>query len=399
MTDIPPLGVYIHWPYCARICPYCDFTVVRDRGRVEEQRALVEAIGCDLAAHAALTGPRRLTSIFFGGGTPSLMAPAFVAELIERICTLWTPEPDLEISLEANPTDAEAERFAALADAGVNRLSLGIQALDDAALAFLGRNHDAGAARHAAEIAASIFPRLSLDLIYALPGQDTAAWTQTLQEAVRLGAEHISPYQLTIEAGTPFDRAVRRGRFTPADPDLAADLYETTQEVLEGLGFTAYEVSNHARGDAARARHNLIYWRGQDYVGVGPGAHGRPPGEIAGERLAVEADDTIPGYIRRVTETGRGWSIAETLSPLQAAEERLLMGLRIMDGVPLAELTAIAGFDPTPFAEDGLIRLDGDRVSATAKGRRVLDRLTLELLLSARPSIRAPGVASGSGSV
>ncbi len=380
MSAAAPLGVYIHWPYCARICPYCDFTVVRDRGRTEEQRALVQAISHDLAAHAALTGPRRLTSIFFGGGTPSLMAPAFVAELIARASTLWTPEPDVEISLEANPTDAEAERFAALADAGVNRLSLGVQALDDAALTFLGRTHDAATARRAAEIAVSVFPRLSLDLIYALPGQNAAAWAKTLRDASSLGAEHLSPYQLTIEAGTPFDRAVRRGRFQPADPDLAADLYETTQEVLEALGFTAYEVSNHARGDAAHARHNLIYWRGQDYVGVGPGAHGRLPGENPGERLAVEADDTIAGYIRRLAETGRGWSTVETLSPVQAAEERLLMGLRITDGVPLADLTALAGFDARPFAEEGLVRLDGERVSATAKGRRVLDRLTLELL-------------------
>jgi oxygen-independent coproporphyrinogen-3 oxidase len=380
LSPTRPLGVYIHWPYCARICPYCDFTVVRDRGRAEEQRALVEAIGRDLAAHAALTGPRRLTSIFFGGGTPSLMAPEFVAELIARAVMLWTPEPDLEISLEANPTDAEAERFTALADAGVNRLSLGVQALDDAALAFLGRNHDASAARRAAEIAASAFPRLSLDLIYALPGQNATAWTRTLREAASLGAEHLSPYQLTIEAGTPFDRAVRRGRFRPADPDLAADLYETTQEVLEGLDFEAYEVSNHAKGDAARARHNLIYWQGHDYVGVGPGAHGRLPGAAPGARLAVEADDTIAGYIRRVAETGRGWAASETLSPVQAAEERLLMGLRIQDGVQLADLTALAGFDPTPFVEDGLIRLDDGRVRATGKGRRVLDRLTLELL-------------------
>ncbi len=380
MSGAPPLGVYIHWPYCARICPYCDFTVVRDRGRTDEQRALVEAISRDLATHAVLTGPRRLTSIFFGGGTPSLMAPTFVAHLIERACALWPPEPDLEISLEANPTDAEAARFTALADAGVNRLSLGLQALDDASLTFLGRNHDARAGRRAAEIAASVFSRLSLDLIYALPGQDARAWAKTLHQAFSLGAEHISPYQLTIEAGTPFDRAVRRGRFEPADPDLAADLYETTQEVLEGLGFTAYEVSNHAKGDQARARHNLIYWRGYDYIGVGPGAHGRLPGHGAGERLAVEADDTIAGYIRRVAETGRGWATVEAQSPVQAAEERLLMGLRIADGVPLADLKALVGFDPAPFVEDGLIRLDGQRLSATAKGRQVLDRLTLELL-------------------
>jgi oxygen-independent coproporphyrinogen-3 oxidase len=380
LTAAPPLGVYIHWPYCARICPYCDFTVVRDRGRLDEQRSLVTAIADDLASHAALTGPRRLTSIFFGGGTPSLMAPEFVAELIARAASLWTPEPDLEISLEANPTDAESHRFAALADAGVNRLSLGVQALDDAALAFLGRNHDAAAARRAAENAATAFPRLSLDLIYALPGQDEDAWARTLRDAAGLGAEHLSPYQLTIEAGTPFDRAVRRGRLTPADPDLAADLYETTQEVLEALGYTAYEVSNHAKGDAARARHNLIYWQGHDYVGVGPGAHGRLPGAAPGARLATEADETIPGYIRRVAETGRGWAASETLSPVQAAEERLLMGLRITDGLPLADLTALTGFDPTPFVADGLIRLDDARVRATGKGRRVLDRLTLELL-------------------
>jgi oxygen-independent coproporphyrinogen-3 oxidase len=375
-----PLGVYIHWPYCARICPYCDFTVVRDRGRTDEQRALVEAIADDLTAHAALTGPRRLASIFFGGGTPSLMTPASVAYLVARARALWTPEPDLEISLEANPTDAEAQRFEALAGAGVNRLSLGLQALDDEALVFLGRNHDAATARRAAETAAAVFPRLSLDLIYALPGQDAAAWTRTLQDAVSLGAEHVSPYQLTIEAGTPFDRAVRRGRFTPADPDLAADLYETTQDALEALGFTAYEVSNHARGDGARARHNLIYWRGQDYVGVGPGAHGRLPGANLGERLAVEAEASILGYIRRVAETGRGWSVVDTLSPIQAAEERLLMGLRIADGVPLADLAALTAFDPTPFVEHGLLRLDEGRVGATPKGRRVLDRLTLELL-------------------
>jgi putative oxygen-independent coproporphyrinogen III oxidase len=379
-NGLPPLGVYIHWPYCARICPYCDFTVVRDRGRLEEQRALVAAIADDLAGHAALTGRRRLSSIFFGGGTPSLMDPAWAADLIHAACALWAPEPDLEISLEANPTDAETRRFAALAQAGVNRLSLGLQALDDRALALLGRNHDAEDGRRAAKIAALAVSRLSLDLIYALPGQDAAGWTQTLRQAVDLGAEHISPYQLTIESGTPFDRAVRRGRFTPADPDLAADLYESTQDVLESLGFSAYEVSNHAKGDAARARHNLIYWRGHDYVGVGPGAHGRLPGDSPGARSAIEADATVTGYIRRVAETGRGWSTVETLSPVQAAEERLLMGLRVADGVPLADLLALPRLNPAPFIDQGLLRLQGERLAATPNGRLVLDRLTLELL-------------------
>jgi oxygen-independent coproporphyrinogen-3 oxidase len=253
-----PLGVYIHWPYCARVCPYCDFNVVRDRGRKAEQAALVEAIARDLEAQAAITGPRRLVSVFFGGGTPSLMDPDAAGRLVALAKALWTPEPDLEVTLEANPTDAEAGRFAAFAAAGVDRLSLGVQALDDASLAFLGRNHDAAAARRAVEVAARTFPRLSLDLIYALPGQADAAWRDALASAVDLGAEHLSPYQLTIEAGTAFDRAVRRRAFAPAEPELAAVLYETTQAVLEPLGFEAYEVSNHARGVAARWRHNLI---------------------------------------------------------------------------------------------------------------------------------------------
>jgi oxygen-independent coproporphyrinogen-3 oxidase len=375
-----PLGVYIHWPYCARICPYCDFNVVRHRGRTQEQAALVQAIAADLKAHAALTGPRRLASIFFGGGTPSLMDPRWVEQLITLATEIWTPEPDLEIGLEANPTDAEATRFKDLAEAGINRLSLGVQALDDAALSFLGRDHDAAAGRRAAALAAARFPRLSLDLIYALPGQTPKAWRKTLYEAASLGAEHISPYQLTIEAGTPFDRAVRRNRFTPADPDRAADLYEATQAVLEGLGFQAYEVSNHAKGAAARSRHNLIYWRGQDYVGVGPGAHGRLPGPDAGTRLATEAEKGVGAYIARVLETNLGWTRTEAYSPQAAAEERVLMGLRIDGGVGLAELAALPALNPKPFIDLGLLRQVDQRLSATAKGRLVLDRLTLELL-------------------
>ena len=220
---LAPLGVYIHWPYCAKICPYCDFNVYRDRGRREEQAALAAAIADDLKAQAALTGGRELASIFFGGGTPSLMDPDWAGELIALAKSLWRPAGEVEVTLEANPTDAEAERFDAFAAAGVGRLSLGLQALEDASLTLLGRNHDAAAARRAAVQAARSFPRLSVDMIYALPGQTVQAWREELSKAVDLGAEHVSPYQLTIEAGTAFDRAVRRGRIVPPGEDLGAE--------------------------------------------------------------------------------------------------------------------------------------------------------------------------------
>lgn len=373
MTDAPPLGVYVHWPYCARICPYCDFNVVRDRGKAEEQEALARAIVHDLAAQRALTGPRRLVSVFFGGGTPSLMDPAFVAAILDTATDLWSPEPALEVTLEANPTDAEAARFAAFADAGVNRLSLGVQSLDDEALAFLGRNHDAAAARRAAEKARAAFPRLSLDLIYARPGQSVAAWRAELAAALELGPEHVSPYQLTIEPGTAFDRAVGRGGFTPPDQDLGAELFEATQEVLGSAGFDAYEVSNHARGEAARSRHNLVYWRGEDYVGVGPGAHGRLT--LDGARTATTAARKIGDYIE-----GVGFE-REMLTPREAAEERLLLGLRIDDGVAFAKVAAL-GLTPErirDLVEAGLLADDPTRLRATRAGRLVLDRLTAQL--------------------
>jgi oxygen-independent coproporphyrinogen-3 oxidase len=376
-----PLGVYIHWPYCARICPYCDFNVVRDRGRKAEQAALVEAIAADMAVQAAMLGPRRLVSIFFGGGTPSLMEPDDAGRLIALARRLWAEDGPLEITLEANPTDAEAGRFAAFADAGVNRLSLGVQALDDASLAFLGRNHDAAAGRRAARAAAQAFPRLSLDLIYALPGQSPDAWSETLREAEGLGAEHLSPYQLTIEAGTAFDRAVRRGRFAAADPDTGALLYETTQDVLTSLGFEAYEVSNHARGAAARSRHNLVYWRGEDYLGLGPGAHGRLT--LGEGRIATEAEPRIAEYIFKLSEGGPGWRVREALSPLAKAEERLLMGLRTLEGVAWESLAPLGISLQCPrvrtFVAAGLVEADASGLRATAAGRMVLDRLTSDL--------------------
>jgi oxygen-independent coproporphyrinogen-3 oxidase len=379
LTDAsrPPLGVYVHWPYCSRICPYCDFNVVRDRGKTDEQAALADAIVADLEAQRVLTGERTLLSIFFGGGTPSLMDPVQVARVIDTAKRLWSPVADLEISLEANPTDAEADRFKALADAGIQRLSLGVQALDDASLKALGRNHDAGAARRAIAAATKAFPRLSIDLIYARPGQTDAAWRAELSEAIALGPEHVSPYQLTIEAGTAFDRAVGRGTLVVPDEDLAAILFETTQELLEAAGFDAYEVSNHAKGAAARSRHNLVYWRGVDYVGVGPGAHGRlalPEG-----RVATVAHRAIKDYIAAVADIGVGFE-REFLTPGEAAEERLVLGLRIDDGVSFSEMAPLGLTPDLPkvrdLVETGLLADDRNRLRATRAGRLVLDRLT-----------------------
>jgi len=378
LTESAPVAVYVHWPYCARICPYCDFNVVRDRGQTE-QAALAAAIVADLAGQAALIGPRRLESIFLGGGTPSLMQPDWAAQIIETAQRLWPGPSDVEITLEANPTDAEAARFAAFAQAGVNRLSLGLQSLDDAALAFLGRNHDAAEAIRAAETARVAFPRLSLDLIYARPGQTVAAWENELSAAIALGAEHISPYQLTIEAGTAFDRQVQRGAFVPAAGDDAAALFETTQALLEGAGFEAYEVSNHARGAAGRSVHNLAYWRGHDYVGAGPGAHGRLATDAG--RLSTTGVRQVRDYIAAVGRNGVGFETSEILSPREAAIERLLLGLRSVEGIPRSDLRAVDLDEAAlnAFAADGLL-IANERITATARGRMVLDRLIADLI-------------------
>ena len=372
----PPLGVYVHWPYCARICPYCDFNVVRDRDRTEQKAALTAAIIADLRGHAAGMGPRRLVSIFFGGGTPSLMDPEDVARVIEAARDAWSCEGALEVSLEANPTDAEAGRFLALARAGVNRLSLGVQSLDDHALKLLGRNHDAGAARRAIEIATTAFRRLSIDLIYALPGQSLDAWARELETVASFGPEHVSPYQLTIEPGAAFHRAVLRGTLVPVSSDLGADFYETTQSVLESAGFDAYEVSNHARGEAGRSRHNLIYWRGEDYVGVGPGAHGRLT--VAGGRFATASPLAINDYVALVGREGAG-AHRTRLDDREVAVERLLMGLRTVEGVALTDLTVLEIPQTTLEALSALVVADDGRLIATPAGRPVLDRVIAEL--------------------
>jgi putative oxygen-independent coproporphyrinogen III oxidase len=376
----PPLALYVHWPYCARICPYCDFNVVRDRGQAE-QSALIQAIVDDMQGQAALIGPRDLVSIFFGGGTPSLMDPAWVDRIVQAARSLWPGAATPEISLEANPTDAEAGRFAGFAAAGVSRLSLGVQALDDTALRFLGRNHDAAEARRALTLARSAFPRLSLDLIYARPGQTPADWAAELRQAIGLGAEHISPYQLTIEQGTAFHRAIGRGVFAPLAEEASAALYETAQSVLTEAGFDAYEVSNHARGEAARSRHNLAYWRGEDYLGVGPGAHGRLT--IGGQRIATYAAPRVADYIAAVSRSGLGLTIRETLSPREAAIERLLLGLRIDAGVRWDEVAALDLSLTSETVRDlvgqGLAHADATGLRATRAGRAVLDSLVAAL--------------------
>ncbi len=374
-TDV---AVYVHWPYCARICPYCDFNVVRDRGQTEQQAALVEAILIDLEMQAGQTGPQRLASIFFGGGTPSLMRPGDVARIIAAIRARFLATGPVEITLEANPTDAESAHFAALAEAGVNRLSLGVQSLDETELTFLGRNHGADEARRAITLAGRAFDRLSIDLIHALPGQTPERWAEALRDAVDLGFEHVSPYQLTIEPTTAFGRAFGRGTLVPPDEDTAASLYETTQSVLEAAGFEAYEVSNHARGEAARSAHNLHVWRGGDYLGLGPGAHGRLT--LDGTRTATVAHRNIAAYVAGVS-AGTPWAEVERMDPAAADEERVLLGLRTVEGVDRRVLERL-GRGPAldGLIDDGFLVQRDQRVVATGAGRPVLDALLRKLL-------------------
>lgn len=372
-----PVALYIHWPYCSRICPYCDFNVTRDRGQTDTQQALFEAIRADLRTQASWLGPRRLASVFFGGGTPSLMKPDWVAALIAEAKTLFPVIGDIEITLEANPTDAEIARYRAFQAAGINRLSIGIQSLDDAALRFLGRNHSAREALTGLETALSVFERVSLDLIYALPEQSLAKWEDELRRAARLGVEHISPYQLTIESDTAFGRAARRGQLRIPDPEQGEAFYDTTQSVLSELGYEAYEVSNHARGVAARSQHNINVWEGVDYVGVGPGSHGRVTFDNSRHATVAEAD--LKAYIARVRETGHSVT-PEPLSAEEASEEALMLGLRLVEGVRLERIAGLPLKNRDELIAEGFLELTPQRLRATPKGRVVLDRLLLELL-------------------
>ena len=378
-------GLYVHWPFCKSKCPYCDFNS-HVRASIDHERWR-EALLTELESTAAAIGPRSLNSIFFGGGTPSLMEPETAAAVIEKAKSLWKPADDLEITLEANPTSVEAEKFRGFARAGVNRVSLGIQSLNDEALRFLGREHSASEARGAIELAADTFDRHSFDLIYARPDQTEEQWLPELKTALDLAGEHLSLYQLTIEQGTAFFTKERRGDFTMPEEDDAATLYEVTQAVMEESGRPAYEISNHAR-PGAESRHNLIYWRYQDYAGIGPGAHGRV---TVGDDQRAVVRARLPGkWVGEVEEKGAATSETFTVAPEPRLEEALMMGLRLTEGVPYARLDAECGGDWRNFVdqaklgtleEAGLLICKEDRLQPTRDGLQRLNAV-LQYLLS-----------------
>ena len=381
----PGLGIYVHWPYCLAKCPYCDFNshVAERLDHKAWRRAYLDEIG----HFAGRTGDAVVETIFFGGGTPSLMAPETVAEVISAVRAAWPVVDNLEITLEANPTSVEAARFQAFHDAGVNRVSVGVQALDDQSLAFLGRGHSAAEAVTAVELAGRIFSRFSFDLIYALPGQTAAAWARELDAALALAGPHLSLYQLTIEPGTPFHVAWRQQRLVPPDDDCQAALFELTQEKCAAAGLPAYEISNHAR-PGEESRHNLIYWQGGDYVGIGPGAHGRMT--VAGRRHALAAHRRPERWLEAVSEAGHGTAEDASLSPAVSAREALMMGLRLTAGVALdrfgtettAHLHKIVDTEKLKsLVDQRFLMIENDRLLTTPAGRLVLNRLLGELLL------------------
>ena len=380
----PGFALYVHWPFCRAKCPYCDFNShVRDG---IDQARWREALTRELAHYAARAPGRVLDSIFFGGGTPSLMAAETVAAVIEAAAGFWTFAPDIEITLEANPTSAEAARFAGYRQAGVNRLSLGVQALDDRALTFLGREHDAAEALQAVALARRSFPRFSFDLIYARPGQTLAPWRDELTRALDRGARHLSLYQLTIEPGTRFHAAARRDALPRIEDGLAADLYEATQDILAEAGLPAYEISSHAAAGEA-SRHNLVYWRYGDYLGIGPGAHGRLT--LGGTKHATRQHRAPEIWLERVEAAGQATTHDTPIAPDERRDEMMMMGLRLAEGVSLDLFRRETGrdletcFDPERLdrlCAEGLLARTATALRATARGRRTLDAVLGYLL-------------------
>jgi oxygen-independent coproporphyrinogen-3 oxidase len=391
-ASVPPradagFGVYVHWPFCASKCPYCDFNSHVRAAGIDEARFRAAFLK-ELEHWARLAPGRRVASVFFGGGTPSLMSPATTGAVLDAIARLWAVEPDAEITLEANPSSVEAGRFRGYRAAGVNRVSLGVQSLDDAVLRTLGRLHAAAEARAAIEVARGTFERFSFDLIYARPGQALEAWRAELTEALARAGRHLSLYQLTIEEGTPFAELHARGRLKVPDQEKAHALYKLTQDLTEAAGLPAYEISNHA-APGEECRHNLLYWRYGEYAGVGPGAHGRIV--VGGARQATAAERNPERWVAEVEVRGHGLAETVSLGRAEEADEALLMGLRLTEGIDLSRLAALTGFTPgdaaiAELAALGLVehRADG-RLAATSAGRVVLDQVVLRLASALAP--------------
>lgn len=381
MNAAPGFALYVHWPFCAAKCPYCDFNshVRRSIDAMDYGRALVR----ELETQAAMLAMRpALSSIFFGGGTPSMMPTEAVAGVIDAAAQLFSFAPDIEITLEANPTSADAARFAGYHSAGVNRLSLGVQALNDADLKALGRWHSVDEAMAALVLARETFPRVSFDLIYARMGQTRASWADELQQALSLAPDHLSLYQLTIEDGTPFAALHARGNLVTPDDDEAAAQYALTQEMCEAAGLPAYEISNHAR-PGGESRHNLVYWRYGEYLGVGPGAHGRI--RTHGKLHATVTEKRPEEWLARVKGNGAALTQNDIVAPADQAREMLLMGLRLSEGIDPKRYETLAGapLDDARIAHlarEGFLEHHGHRLRATRKGRLVLNALIAELV-------------------
>jgi len=381
----PGFGVYFHWPFCRKKCPYCDFNShVRE---AVDQKVWAEALLNELRYFADRCDPETVTSIFFGGGTPSLMEPQTVARLIDGVSECFQLAPDMEISLEVNPTSAESTAFEGYRNAGVNRLSMGVQSLRDEALRFLGREHSVAEARTTIELARSLFPNISFDLIYALPEQTLADWRADLREALALAGDHLSLYQLTIEPNTGFAGSLRRGEFRLPKDELAEDMFELTQDMCAAAGLEAYEISNHAR-PGYECRHNLTYWRYGSYLGIGPGAHGRM--EMAGVRHACAQYSKPERWLDHVQKSGHGSDVADAIHNAdERVEEVLLMGLRLSEGVWFDNFTRAVGqpFEEVVPAENvkrlisaGFLKIDQHHIWTTSKGRFVLNSLLAQLL-------------------
>ncbi len=389
----PGFGVYVHWPFCLQKCPYCDFNSHVREG--VDQAAWAAAFTREIAYFASLTPGRKVTSIFFGGGTPSLMEPSTVGAVIEAVAAHWTLEPDAEITLEANPTSVEADRFAGYKSAGVNRASLGVQALNDADLKGLGRAHSTAEALAALATARRHFDRVSFDLIYARPGQSVGDWEDELQRALSLAGDHLSLYQLTLEPGTPFYAMAKRGSLTVPSDDDCADMFEATQAITAAAGFPVYEISNHAR-PGGESRHNLTYWRYGEYAGIGPGAHGRlnvrPSAGFNGSEGGAHAfrqKRSPETWLKFVDRRGDGTDEVQPVDAEERGAEMLMMGLRLVEGVDTERFKTVTGKSIEDFIgrktlviliDDGLLHYAPDRIAATAKGRQMLNSVLKAML-------------------